>query len=245
MAIDQYSRVKHKRTQVSGATPTIGPSDDHTDGTWVNNDIYPGEFFLDMGGQVGWFGYSGTSSGVGVWMSGDTSVGSVTAGEFLSSEQIGANIIISYTGTSKIFGGYVYNYYDFTIPAGVNIFDADFYPPESFVGVTATEAHILFIDSVTYESYYTPLNNGLAGEPKRAAAWHYNGANYDRLVGGSGFLGQDAIREQNSFGVSIAVNMYVTDLANGGISFRVLSGAGFPSNDCKGRLIFKFRRTPI
>jgi hypothetical protein len=235
------SRIKHKRTQVSGATPTIGPSDDFTDDTWTEDDIYPGEFFLDMGGQVGWFGYSGTSTGVGVWMSGDTSVGSVTAGEFLSSEQTGGNIIVSYTGTSSIFGGYVYEFYDFDVPAGTNIAVYDFYPQKFLVGVTITEQQLLLINTTTYESYYAPLNTNVVGAPTRAMAWHYNGANYDRRVGSS-TIGDSGPRTQNGLGYATSVDFYVFSLTNGGLSFRIIAGGGNPPNDLKGRLIFKYRQ---
>ena len=59
MALSQYSRVKQKRTIVSGQTPTIAPSNDHTDGTWVDTDIYPGEFYMNMGDLTGYIGLSG------------------------------------------------------------------------------------------------------------------------------------------------------------------------------------------
>ena len=61
----QYSRYINKRTETAGVVPTIGPSDDHTDGTWGENDIYPGEMYINMADQRVFFGYaSGTTSGV-------------------------------------------------------------------------------------------------------------------------------------------------------------------------------------
>ena len=50
------SRIKLKRTSIIGATPSIGPSINHRDGTWAINDIYPGELFLnDQDGRL-WVG---------------------------------------------------------------------------------------------------------------------------------------------------------------------------------------------
>lgn len=59
MSLNQYSRVRQKRTIVSGQTPTIPPSNDHTDGTWVDTDLYPGEFYMNMGDLNGFVGLSG------------------------------------------------------------------------------------------------------------------------------------------------------------------------------------------
>lgn len=61
----QYSRVINKRSDIAGVVPTIGPSNDHTDGTWSDTDIYPGEFYFNMEDQKVWFGWtSGSTSGV-------------------------------------------------------------------------------------------------------------------------------------------------------------------------------------
>lgn len=43
----QDSRIRIKRSTVAGATPTVAPSSDHTDGTWSVNDIYIGELYLN------------------------------------------------------------------------------------------------------------------------------------------------------------------------------------------------------
>lgn len=41
------SRILLKRSTTAGATPTVPASSSHTDGTWVNTDIYEGELFLN------------------------------------------------------------------------------------------------------------------------------------------------------------------------------------------------------
>lgn len=37
-----------KRSSVPGEIPTLGGSDDHTDGTWGALDVYDGELFLNL-----------------------------------------------------------------------------------------------------------------------------------------------------------------------------------------------------
>jgi hypothetical protein len=44
----QNSRLQQKYSTVTGATPTIAPSTDHTDGTWTENDIYIGELYINV-----------------------------------------------------------------------------------------------------------------------------------------------------------------------------------------------------
>jgi hypothetical protein len=47
----QDSRIRLKRSSVSGAEPTAAPSTDHTDGTWSVNDVYIGELYLNDADQ--------------------------------------------------------------------------------------------------------------------------------------------------------------------------------------------------
>ena len=47
MANIQNSRLIIKRSSTPGDVPTVGPSNDHTDGTWGVLDIYNGEFFIN------------------------------------------------------------------------------------------------------------------------------------------------------------------------------------------------------
>jgi hypothetical protein len=56
----QNSRQILKRVTTSGSTPTIGPSSDHTDGTWTVDDIYCGEFYWNMADKTLWLGYCST-----------------------------------------------------------------------------------------------------------------------------------------------------------------------------------------
>jgi hypothetical protein len=52
----QDSRIKIKRSTVSGTVPTVAPSDDHTQPTpaWTATDIYKGELFINQADNVVW-----------------------------------------------------------------------------------------------------------------------------------------------------------------------------------------------
>lgn len=41
------ARIRIKSSSITGATPSVGTSSNHTDGTWGVNDIYTSEFFLN------------------------------------------------------------------------------------------------------------------------------------------------------------------------------------------------------
>ena len=41
------AKIVNKRSTVATETPTIAPSEDHTDGSWNATDIYSGEFFIN------------------------------------------------------------------------------------------------------------------------------------------------------------------------------------------------------
>ena len=56
MANTINSKIRIKRSTVTGATPTIGPSIDYTDGTWGVDDIYTGELFYNVADERLWIG---------------------------------------------------------------------------------------------------------------------------------------------------------------------------------------------
>ena len=62
------SKMVIKRSTNAGETPTIGPSNDHTDGTWTSTNIYEGEFFWNSADEIL---YLGNSSGVTIVNSND------------------------------------------------------------------------------------------------------------------------------------------------------------------------------
>lgn len=50
------AKMKIKRSTITGEVPAIGPSNDHTDGTWSATDIYSGELFLNETDARLWVG---------------------------------------------------------------------------------------------------------------------------------------------------------------------------------------------
>jgi hypothetical protein len=58
-AITQHSKIRVKRSTVSGVIPTIGTTNDHTDGSWTNTDIYVGEYFYNVVDNRLWIGKLG------------------------------------------------------------------------------------------------------------------------------------------------------------------------------------------
>jgi hypothetical protein len=52
---EQNARVQLKYTTLSGDTPTIAPSTDHTDGNWNATDIYVGEVMINASTDAMWF----------------------------------------------------------------------------------------------------------------------------------------------------------------------------------------------
>lgn len=58
--------MKIKRSTVAGEVPTIGPSSDHTDGTWTALNIYPGELFENIPDKRLWMGVDGGVQELGV-----------------------------------------------------------------------------------------------------------------------------------------------------------------------------------
>ena len=52
----QHSKIANKRSSIAGITPSIGPSDDHTDGSWDSTQVYPGELFFNIPDQRLWIG---------------------------------------------------------------------------------------------------------------------------------------------------------------------------------------------
>jgi len=64
--IVQNSRTLLKRSQISGATPTVKTgSTQHTDGTWVDTEIYPGELYWNMQDRIMYVGWEDISGNTG------------------------------------------------------------------------------------------------------------------------------------------------------------------------------------
>ena len=104
----QYSRVINKRTSITGEVPTIGPSEDHTDGSWIDTDIYPGEFYINMEDQKVWFGWtSGSTSGVTQIypLAGPGGGLTIVGGTGISVSGASPDFIIGFDGNTTEFSG--------------------------------------------------------------------------------------------------------------------------------------------
>lgn len=254
MAIDQYSRVVHKRTQVSGTTPTIGPSDDHTDGTWVNTDIYPGEFFLDMAGQVGWFGYTGTTSGVLAWFQPDPTPVTIDGINGIGTQVVTPYFVnVNYTGATLLGDPYQYLVYETTWVAGSGDLTINIYPNLIPQPTTDTalmvEIKCILLDTITFDAATYHINGRLLGAnyPFRSCLLTYDIAPLpDWTTYGPGGRYTADPNFQNSIaniaptnGGLIPSGGGIPDNPNLDIVFDTGAGAN-PVNDIKIKLHFKY-----
>lgn len=112
----EYWRLVQKYSTISGITPTIPPSQDHSDGTWSDTDLYIGEFFMNVSDNLLWYrtidgihlvsgatGASGSFVGDYVPTSGGTYSGGVFAPTF-SSNTITSALITASAFNGQIFG---------------------------------------------------------------------------------------------------------------------------------------------
>jgi hypothetical protein len=108
----QNSRVQQKYSTISGQTPTIAPSSDHTDGTWSPTDLYVGEIFFNTSDDAAWFrslnGIVPLTSGASyvstyVNKTGDTMSGGLIAPS-LSAATISGNTILSNNFQGTYYG---------------------------------------------------------------------------------------------------------------------------------------------
>ena len=117
----QTSRIINKRSVIPGVIPTIGPTTDHTDGSWVDNEIYPGEFFVNLADEIVYFGWttgSTTTPSSGVTQMypylGPPSTGAtlnLTAGSSINISGTSPNFFITITGTTGANEGWL-GYYE-------------------------------------------------------------------------------------------------------------------------------------
>jgi len=150
----QYSRVINKRTSIPGEVPTIGPTENHTDGTWVDTDIYPGEFYINMEDQKVWFGwYSGSTSGVTQIypLAGPGGGLTIVGGTGISVSGASPDFNLSFNGSTTSFPGLTAGSEEVTIPVGVTT-DFIVISQVGFLSALYLSAKITAIDLVTYDS---------------------------------------------------------------------------------------------
>ena len=119
------SRVQFKFSTISGVTPTIAPSTDFTDGTWLDTDLYVGEFFLNAADNMMWIR---TLTGIVPITSGSTSI-DISAFVNKTGDTMSGNLYLPALSATTISGNTIYS----------NHFDGNFYGDGSnLTGITAT-----------------------------------------------------------------------------------------------------------
>ena len=119
------SRLQFKFSTISGTTPTIGPSTDFTDGTWIDTDLYVGEFFLNAADNNMWVR---TLTGIVPITSGTTTV-DISAFVNKTGDTMSGNLYLPALSASTISGNTIYS----------NHFEGNFYGDGSnLTGITAT-----------------------------------------------------------------------------------------------------------
>ena len=107
----EYWRLVQKYSTISGLEPTIPPSQDHTDGTWSDTDLYIGELFINTFDNKIWMrtedgihqisGTGGTGSFVGDYVP----TGGGTFSGPIFSPTMSANGMTAYLITASAFDG--------------------------------------------------------------------------------------------------------------------------------------------
>mgnify|MGYP003650332746 CR=1 FL=1 len=93
----QDSRIKVKRSTVSGTVPTVAPSTDHTQPTpaWSATDIYKGELFINQADNVVW-----SRGDDGVFCIGGTAELTIATADVLHLNTTPLNIVSAVSGYS-------------------------------------------------------------------------------------------------------------------------------------------------
>lgn len=98
-------RIVEKVSTVPGQVPTVGPSFDHTDGTWVASDVYEAEFFVNVADQKLYMLMNGTIAEIGTSVSASTLAAVLAAGNTTGGNSIiitNGDAIVSDTSNSGI-----------------------------------------------------------------------------------------------------------------------------------------------
>ena len=74
--IEQFSRLLHHRITVGGQVFTVPTSNDHTDDTWLNTDLYIGEIGINVTSNTA---YMRTNNGIIQLATGTSSSGSTSS----------------------------------------------------------------------------------------------------------------------------------------------------------------------
>lgn len=139
-------RIVEKVSTVPGQVPTIGPSFDHTDGTWVASDVYEAEFFVNVIDKKLYMLMNGTIAEIGTSVSASTLAAVLAAGNTTGGNNIemtGGDQIITPDTTSRLTINTNFFLGDIDDGAGTN----------ALVGLLPTTAALALNTPTTTSSY--------------------------------------------------------------------------------------------
>ena len=202
-----------KRSDVSGASPTVPPNADHTTG-WIDTDIYVGEIFLNITDNKMWFrndvddmvqmvpltsggtidpsylpgNYIGAMVYKGTW---DASTGSPPS----TSPEKGDYYIVSVSGNTNLDGITDWQVGDFAIYNGT-----------TWDKIDNTEPQIEAVSVIYSHSYYTGLTNASLAFDFLLDGYntYSGGTNISITDGGSGHDKTIAVSNSPSFSGSLS-----------------------------------------
>lgn len=98
MIIGVDAKIVIKRSSVASEVPTVGPSNDHTDGSWDSLDIYSGEFFANEADEKLFIRLDGTIKEL---MFTSSAINTI----YSANDTVGTGRIITLTDTITFTGG--------------------------------------------------------------------------------------------------------------------------------------------
>lgn len=219
----QYSRVINKRTATAGVVPTIGPTDNHTDGTWVDTDIYPGEFFINMEDQKVWFGWvTGSTSGVTQIYPPPGPGGGITVvgGSGIGVSGSSPDFSISFNGNTTEYTGMTAGSEQFTLGASstqfVTAITDTTTPSACYFRFTVAGIEDTTYDAAVFESY---------------CGWYNDGTGWASIAGFTCIV--DSIND-----IDAGITADITTDVNGYLGVEIVNPAGV--NNIKYRVFWEY-----
>lgn len=245
----QYSRIINKRTYTSGLVPTIGPSEDHTDGSWTGDTmIYPGEFYVNLADEKLWFGWATGDTSANTYSTGVTQIYpytgtsnssgatlNITGSTNLYVSGASPDYYITFSGSSNLTSNGWWGYYEDNLNGTYNggtttsVVLNTFLDPTLATGVLFIKIYFIAnkLSGSAYDTYSINFFN----------TWYSDGTDWiKQTVGGVDnyvFSGSNGVFSTNNFSV---VNNY--DTLNNRIRLLITSNAGMPN--CNFKLVTNY-----
>lgn len=253
--IKQTSRILQKRTQTSGQTPTLPPSSDHTDDTWINSDIYPGEIFFNMYDKKGYIGLTG-GSGSFIFLDATGSTANINTERFWNYQPI----IITQVNSNTIDVSYDDNFryktqpevYFYTIekdyPAGSSGETLDisymFQHPNASDYNYIFEAMMLLYDDTAGDVFCGQWSGTDVGGPNYPhnigqMVWRDNSSNYDTVPTGFRWNIDPTNYPSGTFPLDNNFSVISTINSGNGIGLNVEFDSPYLTNDTKMKAHFR------